>query len=331
MKVKSSVLLGLIVLVCLLGGLSLMSRLNVEEDMWRPVDMYSAVGGTHGSTFSTVSYDGAASSGVDMPMMPQSGSAFRRRAVSSYAHTGASASPSSIANGPSPIANSQGLYATSSAEHRSFGGGGNAAVSMSGGVVKSATSPVASTVTGVSTSGSVLSVGNLAQSSSSFNGDILSSMYASSGINTPYPAYAGISSATPGARGISGISGRKNGPMEGSMWAWLNNWIQDPDNEFFNTGDNAYGLDHYQLWEAYVAYLASIHGTGWSPDDMTESEKNQGFWQWLTWIQNAGDDGRQFGDNTIHWVPVGDYYPLIVFAMLFAGYLAIRRRKLQTK
>ena len=144
MKVKSSVLLGLIVLVCLLGGLSLMSRLNVEEDMWRPVDMYSAVGGTHGSTFSTVSYDGAASSGVDMPMMPQSGSAFRRRAVFSYAHTGASANPSSIATGSSPIANSQGLYATSSAEHRSFGGGDNAAVSMSGGVVSSnSQSPIA--------------------------------------------------------------------------------------------------------------------------------------------------------------------------------------------
>ena len=327
MKVKSSVLLGLIVLVCLLGGLSLMSRLNVEEDVWRPVDMYSAVGGTHGSTFSTVSYDGAASSGVDMPMMPQSGSAFRRRAVSSYAHTSASVNPSSIANGPSPIANSQGLYATSSAEHRSFGGGGNAAVSMSGGVVKSATSPVASTVTGVSISGSVLSVGNLAQSSSSFNGDMLSSMYASSGINTPYPAYTGIGNTTSGARGMSGISGRKNGAFENSMWAWLNQTLGN------GTQGGEYGLDYYDLMDLYRQYLQSIMGSGWDPGDLDEENEEflNGFWQWLAWLQGAGENGHDFGGNNFYWVPVGDYYPLIVFAMLFAGYIAIRRRKLQTK
>ncbi len=305
-----------------------MSRLNVEEDMWRPVDMYSAVGGTHGSTFSTVSYDGAASSGVDMPMMPQSGSAFRRRAVFSYAHTGASANPSSIANGSSPIANSQGLYATSSAEHRSFGGGGNAAVSMSGGVVKSATSPVASTVTGVSTSGSVLSVGNLAQSSSSFNGDMLSSMYASSGINTPYPAYAGIGNTTSGARGMSGISGRKNGAFENSMWAWLNQTLGE------GTQGGEYGLDYYDLWDLYQQYLQSIMGSGWDPGDLTDEENEEilnGFWQWLTWLQGAGEGGYDYGGNNFYWVPVGDIYPLVIFAMLFVGYVAIRRRKLQTK
>ncbi len=316
MKVKSSVLLGLIVLVCLLGGLSLMSRLNVEEDMWRPVDMYSAVGGTHGSTFSTVSYDGAASSGVDMPMMPQSGSAFRRRAVSSYAHTGASTNPSSIANGSSPIANSQGLYATSSAEHRSFGGGGNAAVSMSGGVVKSATSPVASTVTGVSTSGSVLSVGNLAQSSSSFNGDMLSSMYASSGINTPYPAYAGIGNTTQGIRGING-SHKAPGYNDDT---WLNWFAENGENYAHKDEEGVWRMDIYDLAKAYEDFCNSWNETmgGTMPT-----------WdEWLSWFMGSEDDPFVWNDGEedlyFQFLPIGDILPLLLIALCYMLYILVK-------
>lgn len=313
MKVKSSVLLGLIVLVCLLGGLSLMSRLNVEEDVWRPVDMYSAVGGTHGSTFSTVSYDGAASSGVDMPMMPQSGSAFRRRAVFSYAHTGASVNPSSIANGSSPIANSQGLYATSSAEHRSFGGGGNAAVSMSGGVVKSATSPVASTVTGVgmvnnvptlainrsaltqqsemSSPQAVAAVSAVVSSSSQMYGDVsvASSMYNGIGYTTGGVGRAGMPKKAPGIGGI------------------LDDWASDHlygDTPYFGDADGYYTEEEIKaLYEQAIANGDLPPGVSWD--------------EFKSWYKSNGYD-----------VPVGDGFGfMMLMTLVYALYVVCRRKR----
>ena len=74
MKIKSSVLLGFVVLVCLLGGLSLMNRMDVEQDVWRPADMYSSVGGAHNSTYSSVSYTSGASEATAVPVVSNAGS-----------------------------------------------------------------------------------------------------------------------------------------------------------------------------------------------------------------------------------------------------------------
>jgi hypothetical protein len=50
------------------------------------------------------------------------------------------------------------------------------------------------------------------------------------------------------------------------------------------------------------------------------------FDQWLTWFQgNGGSHG--YRGNTYTWVPIGDYYPLLILAILYVGYVAIRRRK----
>ena len=138
MKIRS-VLFGLVVLVCLFGGLSLMSRMNEDQGGWRPADMYSTYGGSQGVTYSSVTYGSASSAGSSVPVLSSSNSLFRHRGVSSYAPAGGFAySQSPLASSPLASSPQGGLYATSNAEFRSFGGGGNAGgVSMSGGTIKS--------------------------------------------------------------------------------------------------------------------------------------------------------------------------------------------------
>ena len=85
MKIKSSVLFGLIVVICAISGFSLLKRLTHEVDEWRPSDLYSSTNVARRSTYSVVS-SAPVSYSEALPIVSSgSGSMFRRRAVSSYA------------------------------------------------------------------------------------------------------------------------------------------------------------------------------------------------------------------------------------------------------
>jgi hypothetical protein len=153
MKVKSSVLFGLIVLTCLAGGISLIYRLTKEAEVWNPSEMYkTSLGTSKGTKCTTVSYTSGSTS--DAPLVQLgAGSMSRPRVSFSYAPAGVASAYTQYPIGGtssyslSPLASSPqgGLYTTSSAEFRSFGGGGNAdgGVSMSGGTIKSTSSSIA--------------------------------------------------------------------------------------------------------------------------------------------------------------------------------------------
>ena len=98
MKIKSSVLFGLVVLICLVGGISLMNRMNDDQGGWRPADVYSTYGGSQGSTYSSVSYGSASSADLSVPMLSSSNSLFRHRGAFSYAPA------SGVSNGQLPMA-----------------------------------------------------------------------------------------------------------------------------------------------------------------------------------------------------------------------------------
>jgi hypothetical protein len=318
MKIKSSVLFGLVVLICLVGGISLMNRMNDDQGGWRPADMYSTYGGSQGSTYSSVSYGSASSADLSAPMLSSSNSLSRRRGAFSYAPAmSVSSSQLSIAGtasySQSPIAYNQGLHTTSSAEFRSFGGGGNAGVvSMSGGSIKSSgfSSTAPASVLSVSMpSTSVLAYNNT-------NADYLSSVSGDIAMASTQ-AYAGIGNTTGGAMG--GISGRKNGAAEDSWLQWLARYGSgfgtvsgDEDNGY------TYSFDYFQLQKAYNEYVNNYWDKMWGDPPS--------FDQWLLWFQ--GNNGsHDYRGNTYTWVPIGDYYPLLILAMLYVGYVAIRRRK----
>jgi hypothetical protein len=298
----------------------MVKRIGEEKDMWRPADIHSSLGINRRSTFSVVS-GGLNISSDDVALSIAAGSMPGRSARFSYAR--AVSSPvsdmgSTSAYSQSPIANNQRLHTPSSADIRSFGGGGNGggSVSMSGGVAKSSGSGAGSSVSlGVSTpSAPILAVNN----NRNTNNQILPNV-SGEVVANPVATYAGIGNTTGGAS--RGIGGRKNGAVEDSWLQWLakygtgyGNVSGDEDNGYI------YSFDYDDLYAAYMDYIENYWDEMWGGDNKPTFE------QWLLWFQ--GNDGsHDYKGNTYNWVPVGDYYPLLILAMLYVGYVAIRRRK----
>ena len=311
MKIRS-VLFGLVVLVCLFGGLSLMSRMNEEQGGWRPADMYSTYGGSQGVTYSSVTYGSASSAGSSVPVLSSSNSLFRHRGVSSYAPASSGFQGSGVSSLPFRegvgVGSQAALHTTSSAEFRSFGGGGNAGgVSMSGGAIKSSGSAM-------SAPSSALSVSMPTAPAFAYNRGALPSVAGDMAMASDQ-AYAGIGNTT----GPRGISGRKNGDVEDSWLDWLYRYgytygsvSGDEQNGY------TYSFSYNDLLEAYNDYVTNYWQKMWgNPPE---------FYQWLEWFQGNGDP-HYYRGNSYVWLPVGDFYPLLILSLLYAGYVIIRRRK----
>ncbi len=321
MKVKSSVLFGLIVLTCLAGGISLIYRLTKEAEVWNPSEMYkTSLGTSKGTKCTTVSY---ASGSTSVAPLVQLGAGSMSRARVSYSYAPASAPTYSL----SPLASSPqgGLYTTSSAELRSFGGGGNGGgVSMSGGSVHSSGSAVSAPSMGMGMSVPSGSLFTFAGQNSNVNIPVVSgdaAIAAMASASSYTAAYSGIGYTTGGAS--RGIGGRKNlGIEEGNVEdSWLN-WLALMGTQYGHNENGEWKYDIYDLRAAYDAYCA-----GWN---YTMGKKPT--WdEWLAWFMGSEGDPYKWsdGDNEygFSFVPVGDYTPLFVLALVYVVFVAYRRRK----
>lgn len=310
MKVKSFLLVGLIVLICSLGVLSLMGRLGNDQEYWRPADMYSTLGGSQGSSYSTVSYGSSAYASADALAVPSSRSMLGRRASFSYAHA------SMPAHSQSPIAGTAsysqgGLYTTSSADFHSFGGGGNGAMAAMS--TSSSRKSVASSAAPIAVSMPSTSV--FAQNTRSLNpiagADAMPSV---SGDIAMASSYAGIGNTTGGRR----ISGRKNAADDPVWLAWLSKWggVTGTDN---GDGSWSYGYDVNSLRAAYDDYVNNYWDKMWGPAP--------DFNDWVTWFLNmASDNPYEFGGNYFYWVPIGESWSLLLLALLYTLIVFVKKR-----
>lgn len=305
MKIKSNVLFGLIVLICSISGFSLLKRMTREIDEWRPSDLYSSSNLSRRSTFSVVSSAPASYSSAVATVSSGSGSMFRHGGVSLYAPA-LSVSNSQLpmagtaSYGQSPIAYGQRLHTTSSAEFRSFGGGGNVGgVSMSGGSVKSSNSSVA-TASGLNVSMPSTSMYAYNSNRSSAS-DVVSSMSGDLAMASSQ-AYAGIGNTT------RGIGGRKNAPgMGGNLDNWVQGLIGNRDYWSYNIDGVDY-FDYAKLRELYNAAIAN----GDLPEGITWEE-------FLSW----------FGDQSDRYafpVPSGVWF-MCILALGYGLYIAYRRKQ----
>ena len=299
MKIKSFLLVGLIVLICSLGVLSLMGRLGNDQEYWRPADMYSTLGGSQGSSYSTVSYGSSAYASADALAVPSSRSMFRPRAAFSYAHA------SMPAYSQSPIAGTAsysqgGLYTTSSADFRSFGGGGNGVIAtMSSSSTKksvaTSAAPIAMTVSMPSTS-------VFAQNTRSVNA--ADAMPTISGDIAMASSYAGIGNTTGGRR----ISGRKNvGGIQDNYLGWLSSGL-------WGYGDGYDGVTEDMLRALYVAATGD-----------TDFSNQQAWDAFLAWFNSMQDDDT-FG---WYWVPISDAIPFLLLLCAVYVWVVYRRAKKQ--
>ena len=308
MKIKSNVLFGLIVVIFSVSGFSLLKRLTRDVDEWRPSDLYSTTNVSRRSTYSVVSSGASASYSGAVPSVSSGASSmFRHRGVSSYAPA-LSVSNSQLpmagtaSYGQSPIAYGQRLHTTSSAEFRSFGGGGNAGgVSMSGGSVKSSNSSVA-TASGLNVSMPSTSMYAYNSNRSSAS-DVMPSMSGDIAMASTQ-AYAGIGNTTGGAS--RGISGRRDVPSIGGG---------STDESVFMSilveicgGSADLTLTDAQLWAKWAVYYAT---GGVSPAD----------WErFLAWYQSI---------RTLPETPVGDAVLFVMCcALLYVVYIYLKRKKI---
>lgn len=314
MKIKSNVLFGLIVVIFSVSGFSLLKRLTRDVDEWRPSDLYSTTNVSRRSTYSVVSSGASASYSGAVPSVSSGASSmFRHRGVSSYAPVVSAPAYSFSPLASSPLASSPqgGLYATSSAEFRSFGGGGNAGgVSMSGGAIKSSGSAM-------SAPSSALSVSMPAAPAFAYNRGAMSSVAGDMAMASDQ-AYAGIGNTT-GSRGMRGRRniGENTGNPYDSWLAWFDKvgWSYGT-----NTGDGTYTYSDAQARAAYDAWVASLS------DQMPVPS----FEVWLQWF--LGGNGSHYSENsgntyTYSALPIGDVFPLFVFVVLYLLYLLCSKRK----
>lgn len=338
MKVKSSVLFGLIVLTCLAGGISLIYRLTKEAEVWNPSEMYkTSLGTSKGTKCTTVSY--ASGSTSDAPLVQLGpGSMSRPRVSFSYAPAGVASAYTQYPIGgtssysQSPIANSQGLYTTSSAELRSFGGGGNGGgVSMSGGSVHSSGSAVSAPSMGLSVSMPNGSLFTFAGQNTNANIPIVSgdaAIAAVASASSYTAAYSGIGYTTGGAS--RGIGGRHDAPpsyggdgdpddnQNGDESGWGSTWLNWLDNRYGETGDRAFTW--YELEELYDQWRAAYvnNNPGAIPPTIDE---------WMAWFYGTSGDLTHTGGsgNEYTFLPVGDIMPILIMALMYIGIIAVRR------
>lgn len=287
-----------------------------EIDEWRPSDLYSSSSLSRRSTYSVVSSGAHASYLGALPTVSSgSSSMFRHGVVSSYAPAvSVSNSQLPIAGtasySQSPIAYSQRLHTTSSAEFRSFGGGGNVGgVSMSGGQVKSSNSSVV-TASGLNVS---MPSTSMYAYNTNRNGSSASDMVASiSGDIAMASSYQGIGNTT----GPRGMNGRKNVPGIGGVWTgWLGN------GDFWGEGyEDWAGGSNQVTWERLRAlYVAATGDTDFSNEEEWEA--------FLAWFNSKQSDDT-FG---WYWVPISDAIPFVLLLCMIYAVLVYRKTRITKK
>ena len=312
MRIKSSVLLGLILVICAISGFSLLKRLTQEVDEWRPSNLYSSTNVFRRSTFSVVSSAPASYSEAVASVSSGSGSMFRHRGASLYAPaSGFAYSQSPMAGtasySQSPIAYSQRLHTTSSAEIRSFGGGGNGSgVSMSGGSVKSSGSSVTSSSLSVSMPSTSMYAYNTNRNGSSAS-DMVASMSGDIALASSQ-AYAGIGNTT----GPRGMNGRKNAIGFGDNFTdWLDGLIGDgntPNDWYAYTVGGVYYFNYDNLYELYLQAIEN----GQLPEGVS--------WEmFLQWFKGQSD-------TYAFPIPSGVWF-MCFLALGYGLYIAYRRKQ----
>jgi hypothetical protein len=127
-----------------------------------------------------------------------------------------------------------------------------------------------------------------------------------------------------------GVRGRQNG--DGLTDSWLD-WLyrygytHGTPSETEGTGCT-YTFTYEQLKAAYDDYINNYWDPMWSPNG--ENGKPT-FEQWLAWLQGGGENGFGYNGNSYVWspeLPIGDIVPLLLLALLYVLFLAVKSKSL---
>ena len=338
MSKNVNVFIGVLLCAVLCGTFVWLSS-SGDESSWSPNDIYNEVQGagsvggyaTTSATFSGPSNEG----GVALPM---SSSSMRARSSYKYAgaYSGAAAMP--LTSNLSPLtygaASGAGMHLTSSAEVKSFGGGGNGGAAMGGAMsnVRSNSGLSNPSLQG----GAGVGISPIAYSTarrsgmSSVAGDDLAMMAAenpvmamsnAASVGMGNAVYSGMGYTTMGYYGTAsygspaGIRGRRNTPGMGDSWTgWLGN------GDFWGEGYEEWANGSNQVTEELLMALY-VRATG--DTDFSNEELWQAFLAWF----NSQQDNKLFG---WYWAPISDAIPFLLLLCAIWALVVYRRTKSQT-
>ena len=334
MSKNVNVFIGVLLCAVLCGTFVWLSS-SGDESSWSPNDIYNEVQGagsvggyaTTSATFSGPSNEG----GVALPMSSSS-----MRARSSYKYAGAHSGASYAPLASSPLASSPltygaapgvGMHLTSSAEIKSFGGGGNGGAAMGGAMSNGRSN------SGLSNpslqGGAGVGISPLAYSTarrggmSSAAGDDLAMMAAenpvmamsnAASVGMGNAVYAGMGYTTMGYYGSSsygspaGIRGRRNVGIEDNYYGWLRS-------DLWGYGGGYDGIT--------MDVLRKLYADATGDTDFSNEEAWEAFLAWF----NSQQDNESFG---WYWAPISDAIPFLLLLCAIWALVVYRRTKSQT-
>ena len=355
MKRNVNVFLAVVLVAMLCGGLIWLRTAKEEKLGWNIHDTYGEAPAyaNNGAAYTNATFAGPSNDGGVMTLSPSR--AMRHSAASSYA--GAYAISYGVGSAPltsnlSPLTSAPtgaGLYTTSSKTFNSYGGGNGGAMSYSQSPIANRQSPIANSQSPIANLQSPIAYSTARRSDMTVGaGENLAQMAAenpvmamtnaanagmSNGFYGGYTAmdYSGSANYGQytgmfGGGSRMGVRGRQNAPVAGAGNTWqtwlLEVWLPLQNGVWGTQGeDGNWYITEDQLRAAYDRFMA----------DWNSSFDGPTFADWLAWFDPYGSgDGLGIGENTYFWAPVGDILPLLLIALLYMLFVAIKSKLLKS-
>ena len=324
-----------------------------EEDTWKPNEIYDQLHATsYSASYTNVTYSVSSNGGLALTMSPSS--ALRRRVVSSYAGAYSGVASSPLASLPMGGASGAGLHLTSSAEFKSFGGGGNGGAAM-GGAISNGRSNSGLSNPSLQGGAGVGSISPIAYSTarrgemSSATGDNPVQMMAeqptmamtsaagmANGFYGGYSAMDYSSTATYSSTsdygqytgmfgtGRQSVRGRQNAQgFDDLWWVWFDTWAKSNGSAYQDENGDFY-FDDGSLRNVYDAFIAGYWNSG-----MGEAPSFDDWKEWYLAAIASGEGFYDYNGRHYYWgslTPVGDMLPLLLLALLYVLFVAIKSK-----
>ena len=347
MKSNVNVFVG-VVLCAVLCGTFVWLRSAGEEDTWKPNEIYDQVhSSSYGASYTNATFSGSPQDGGLAVSMSSPSSMRARHATNFYAgaHNGIATMPlasSPLASSPMGAASGVGLYATSSAELKSFGGGGNGGAAMGGAArgntvsnpslqggagIGFVSSPIAYST---ARRGEISSTSGTNPAMMVAENPAVAAMVAANAANGIYGAYSVMDYSASAnynqytgmfGGGRMGVRGRQNlgEDMSSTYEDWLR-WFDQVGWSYGTANGNSYSYNDTQALNAYNAWVATLS------DDMPVPSYSE----WLSWFMGNGGSHTSGSGNTYSYVPVGDILPLLLIALLYVLFVVIKSKSLKS-
>ena len=363
MKRNVNVFIAVVLVAVLCGGIIWLQTANDEKLGWNIHDTYGEAPAysNNGAAYTNATFAGPSNDGGVMTLSPSR--TMRHSAAPSYAGAytisyGVNSMP--LTSNLSPLTSGgagggQGLYTTSSKTFNSYGGGGNGGAAMGGAMSNGRSNSGASnpSLQGGAGVGSISPIAystarrsdmtvaageNLAQMAAE-NPVMAMTNAASAGMgNSMFGGYTAMDYSGSanygqytgmfGGGSRMGVRGRQNAQgFDDLWWVWFDTWAISNGSAYRDENGDFY-FDDGSLRNVYDAFIAGYWNSGMGEAPLFDDWK-----EWYLAAIASGDGFYDYNGRHYYWgslTPVGDILPLLLIALLYMLFVAIKSKSLKS-